>query len=573
MGQYKPLPIGVDNFQDMIEKGYYYVDKTLFLRELLDKRGAVNLFMRPRRFGKTLALSMIKYYFEKAYDYAGNPVDYKYLFDGLKIRDTEVQYQREMGQYPVIFLTLKSAKQKEYALSYAMIVRELADEFKRHQYIVKSPQLSEEEKQRYQNICDEKAEPVFIYDSIKFLSQCLYKVSGKKVIILIDEYDVPLENSYFEGFYEEMISFVRSLFESALKSNPYLEFSVITGCLRISKESVFTGLNNLNMISVLSDLYSEYFGFTQKEVEHTLEYYERADKTELMKKWYDGYKFGNAEVYNPWSVMKYIQDIAENPNYFPRPYWANTSSNQIVRTLIERADVSVKEELEHLISGGTIEKNVHEEITYSEIEKNDENLWNFLFFTGYLKKVSDSIVGRNIRIKLAIPNEEIKYIYENIISDWFQESLKREDLSVLYRTFEQEDCEKAADIIGENLSRTISFYDYAENFYHGFMLGMMSQAGNYIVKSNREAGNGRTDITMCTPSRRGVAMIFELKISESLDGLKEACRQGLAQIEERNYEGELKNDGYRNIKKYAVAFYKKDCEVMCERRTPCQSKS
>lgn len=565
MGEYKPLPIGIDDFQDMIEKGYYYVDKTLFIRELLDKKGLVNLFMRPRRFGKTLALSMLKYYFEKAHDFKGNEIDNSCLFEGLDIMKTAESYTAVMGQYPVISITLKSAKQTDFKMAYTMIVREIADEFKRHRYITKSGNLSEEEKQRYHKICDEQAEPALIYDSLRFLSQCLYKVYEKKTIILIDEYDVPLENAYFSHFYDEMAGFIRSLFESALKSNPYLEFSVITGCLRVSKESIFTGLNNLNMLSVLSGLYSEYFGFTQEEAEAALKFYGRENKMATVKAWYDGYKFGETEVYNPWSMIKYLQDIAENENYYPRPYWANTSSNSIIRTLVEQADISVREEIERLIQGGTIEKIIHEEITYDEVEKSGDNLWNFLFFTGYLKKVSDVMEGRNIKLKLAIPNEEIKYIYENIITDWFHDSIQKEDLSLLYRAFENEDCSMAANIISDHLSRTISFYDYAENFYHGFMLGMLSQATNYVVKSNREAGNGRVDITMCAPSRRGLAMIFELKIAETIDKMEETCQKGLQQIKDRGYDKELKEDGYRNIIKYAIAFYKKDCEVICQK--------
>ena len=561
MGEYKPLPIGVDDFKDIITKEYYYVDKTLFMKELLDKKGVVNLFMRPRRFGKTLSLSMVKYYFEKAYDFQGNAIDNSYLFEKLKISQAGSAYQHESGQYPVIFLTFKSAKQQDFKMAYVMIARELAEEFKRHSHILKSTRLLETEKKRYRDICAETAEPAQIYDAVRFLSECLYKVHEKKVIILIDEYDVPLESAYLSGFYDDMAGFIWTLLESALKTNPYLEFSVITGCLRISKESIFTGLNNLNVISILSDLYSEYFGFSKQEVEEALRFYDREDKIEIVRKWYDGYWFGKSEVYNPWSVMKYIQDIVENEHFFPRPYWANTSSNDIVRTLVEKADISAKRELERLIEGGSVEKTIHEEITYDEIEKSDDNLWNFLFFTGYLKKSGDVSEGRNIRLKLAIPDEEVKYIYENIIMDWFRKEIKKEDLSHLYKAFEQEDCKTAEEVIGSQLLKTISFYDYAENFYHGFMLGMLSQASDYIVKSNREAGNGRTDITMCTPSRKGMAIILEIKIAESFKGLEEVCSAGLKQMEERGYAEEFYRDGYENVKKYAIGFYKKDCEV------------
>lgn len=565
MEKYRPLPIGIDDFQEMIEKDYYYVDKTLFIQELLNRKGSVNLFMRPRRFGKTLTLSMVKYYFEQAYDFKGNRVDHSGLFAGLNIMKVSESYHRMMGQFPVIFLTLKAAKQENFSLAYAMIVREIADEFRRHSHITDSSNLSEEEKERYHCICREQDDPVLIYDSLKFLSQCLYKVYGKKAIILIDEYDVPLEAAYFAQFYDKMIGFIRSLFESALKSNPYLEFSVITGCLRISKESVFTGLNNLNMMSVLDELYAEYFGFTQNEVDEALIFYGRENQREVVKKWYDGYKFGEAEVYNPWSVMKYLQNLSENEHYLPRPYWANTSSNNMVKILVEQADISVREEIEILINGGTIEKIIHEEITYDEIEKSRENLWNFLFFTGYLKKISDTMEGRNIKIKLAIPNEEIKYIYENIIIDWFQERIKKENMNELYRSLEEGNCKLAGELISTQLSQTISFYDYAENFYHGFMLGLLSQAKSYIVKSNRETGNGRADIVMYTPSRRGMAMILELKLADTIDKLQETCEKGLQQIVDKGYDKELMAEGYKNIQKYAIAFYKKDCEIMCRK--------
>lgn len=562
MSGYKPLPIGVDDFAKLITNNYYYIDKTLFIQEVLDKKGEINLFMRPRRFGKTLALSMLKYFFEKTYDLDGGLVDNSHLFEGLNIMKAGQRYRSEMGQYPVIFLTLKAAKQPDFKSAYAALREVIASEYRRHKWVIDFLD-KDGEREKYNDIMNERAAREDYNTALQFLSQCLYKTYGRKTIILIDEYDVPLETAYFSGFYDEMIGFIRSLFESALKTNPALEFSAITGCLRVSKESIFTGLNNLNMISVLSELYSEYFGFTQKEVDEALRFYGRESKRETVKKWYDGYKFGNAEVYNPWSVIKYIQDIVENEDYFPRPYWANTSSNSIVKNLVEKADISVKGEIERLIEGGTIEKTVHEEVTYGDMDKSDDNLWNFLFFTGYLKKVSERFEERNVKLTLAIPNEEVKYIYENIIMDWFREEIKKEDLSKLYRAFEEEDCETAADIISDNLAKTISFYDYAENFYHRFMLGMLSQASSYIVKSNREAGNGRLDIVMKSPSRRGLAVIFELKIAETMDGLKQACQAGLRRIEEKNYAKELQNDGYQKIKKYGIAFYKKDCEVMC----------
>lgn len=564
MGQkYKPLPIGVDDFKKIIMNDYFYVDKTLFVKELLDKKGDVNLFMRPRRFGKTLSLSMLRYYFEKERGQDGSIEDHSVLFQGLNIMKADEKYLKEMGQYPVIFLTLKSAKQPDFPMAYAALKEAVAYEYRRHGWVMQMLG-NEGEKKKFDDIANLKAGREDYNNSLQFLSQCLEKAYGRKTIILIDEYDVPLENAYFSGFYDEMTGFMRSLFESALKTNLSLEFAVITGCLRVSKESIFTGLNNLNMISILSNLYSEYFGFTQREVDEALRFYGRENKAEVMKKWYNGYLFGSTEVYNPWSVIKYLQDIAENEQYFPRPYWANTSSNSIVRTLVEKADISVKEEIENLIGGGAVEKDVHEEVTYGDVDKSDDNLWNFLFFTGYLKKTEESIEERTVKLKLAIPNEEVKYIYENTIINWFREEIEKEDLSLLYRALEEGDCGMASDMIAERLAETISFYDYAENFYHGFMLGMLSQASKYSVKSNRESGKGRYDIIMKTPSRRGMAIIFELKVAASMDDLEEACKRGLRQIEEKGYEQELREDGYKNIKRYAIAFYKKDCEVMGE---------
>ena len=563
MGIKTKLPMGIEDFKEMRVQGFYYIDKTGLIKELLEHFGKVNLFTRPRRFGKTLNLSMLRYFFEDTGNTEKNEQN-KELFRGMKIMDEGETYTRQMGKYPVINLTLKSAKQEDFETAYYMIQAELASEFERHREIIEhgKQSLAVKEYEQYISIADEKADQKLVRGSIKLFSQCMRKITGNNTVVLIDEYDVPLENAYFAGFYGEMTSFIRSLFDSALKTNLSLEFAVVTGCLRITRESIFTGLNNLNMISVLSDLYAEYFGFTQKEVDEALRFYGREGKREVMKRWYDGYRFGSAEVYNPWSVIKYIQDIAENENYLPRPYWANTSSNNIVKTLVEKADISVKEEIEKLIGGGAVEKAVHEEVTYGDMDGNQDNLWNFLFFTGYLKKVEERIEGRTIRLKLAIPNEEVRYIYENTIINWFRERIKKEDLSLLYRSLEEGDCQAAGEIIASHLAGTISFYDYAENFYHGFMLGMLSQADRYIVRSNRESGNGRYDIVMKTPSRRGLAILIELKAALSMDDLEKACQRGLSQIEEMGYGRELQEDGYRNIKRYAVAFYKKDCEVM-----------
>ncbi|MBV7276667.1 AAA family ATPase, partial [Clostridium sp. PL3] len=371
--EFKPLPIGIDDFEKLITRGYYFVDKTLLIKDLLDNKADVNLFTRPRRFGKTLNISMLQYFFENS------GKDNSYLFEGLNIMKEGENYISHMGQYPVINLSLKSAKQPTFELALKCIKDELVDEFRRHNYILKSDKLIKE-KEEYEKIEKKESGAELYVTALKFLSQCLEKYHNKKVIILIDEYDVPLENAFFEGFYDKMISFIRSLFESALKTNSSMEFSIITGCLRISRESVFTGLNNLDIISILNDHYDEYFGFTQNEVNMILEDYGLSEKEELTKSWYNGYIFGQAQVYNPWSVVKFVKDLHKNKNVLPTSYWANTSSNSIVKSLIEKADAVTKSEIELLIEGKTIEKPVHEDITYDEIYDSLDNLWNFMFF-------------------------------------------------------------------------------------------------------------------------------------------------------------------------------------------------
>ena len=558
----KPLPIGVDNFEKIIKDEYYYVDKTLLIKELLDMKGEVTLFTRPRRFGKTLNLSMLKYFFLDTGNEELNEA-HRHLFDGLKIMNEEKKYTDEMCAYPVIFLTLKSAKQEKYELSYACLKEAVSNEYKNHAEIEES--LQGDDKDKFLRIKAMKADDAEMRTALAFLSKCLYRHYHQKAIILIDEYDVPLENSYFNGFYGEMIFFIRSLFESALKTNDYLELAVITGCLRISKESIFTGLNHLDIISVLDTDYSENFGFLPGEVEQMLEFYELSDQKAVIKRWYDGYMFGNSEVYNPWSVINFVELLCSDNKAFPRPYWSNTSSNDIVRSLVERADWDTKEELEQLISGKTIEKPVHEEITYDDIYKTQDNLWNFLFFTGYLKKVSERIeTGENegtIYLTMKIPNIEIKYIYNNCIVDWFNTEINKTDFHDFYTMMDKGDAESMRDVIEDQLIRTISFYDSAENFYHGFMAGILNQSKTHIVKSNRESGSGRSDIFVYTPNRRKKAYILALKVSEKMEYLEKDAQKALKQIEEKNYSYELKESGYSDIAVYGIAFYRKNCEV------------
>ncbi len=397
--------------------------------------------------------------------------------------------------------------------------------------------------------------------SLKFLSQCLSEYYGNRTIILIDEYDVPLENSYFRGFYERMVDLIRSLFESALKTNDALEFAVITGCLRISKESIFTGLNNLNVVLITDKSYAEHFGFTQAEVDKMLKHYGLEGKRDAVRKWYDGYQFGDTEVYNPWSVINYVNSCYKDKDVMFKPYWSNTSSNSIVRTLVERADISVKQEIEALIDGKTITKPIHEDITYDEMDSTQDNLWNFLFFTGYLKKISEYQDGEEIFIEMAIPNSEVRYIYKNTIRRWFEEKTQEKNLSPLYESILNGDREKMESILSENLMETISFYDQQESYYHGFLTGLLKNIGNYIVLSNREAGNGRPDILLKYPSVKGKAVILEIKVAKTYRELEKKCDEALEQIEKQKYEEELRQEGYSDILKYGVAFYRKECMV------------
>ena len=558
----KKIAIGVEDFKELIDKDGYFVDKTLMIKKLIESQAKVTLFTRPRRFGKTLNQFMIRRFFEDEITEKGEKVDNGYLFEGLKIAECGEEILKHQQQYPVIFLTLKSAKQPTYALAYMELKKRISEEYKRHRYILQREILTADEKARFEAISAIMEDDSLYTDALGFLSMCLAKYHEKNTIILIDEYDVPLENAYFRGFYDEMIDFIRSLFESALKTNPYLEKSVITGCLRISKESIFTGLNNLKIDSVLRTEYGDSFGFTESEVEEMLAYYNLQEELPEVKEWYDGYLFNDIEIYNPWSIINYVYDRDRKITKFALPYWSNSSSNSIIREMVGEADADAKRDLETLINGGTIEKQVHEDITYGDIHQTQDNLWNFLFFTGYLKKAGEQKEGNNLKLEMKIPNIEIATIYENSISYWFEQRIKETDRSPLVRALETGDCEAAEDFINRQLADTISYYDYAENFYHGFMAGLLVNIGGYSVKSNRESGNGRPDIVMQTVQvRKGRVILLEFKIAGSVAEMDAACDRGLAQIEEQHYAEPFITEGYPEVKKYALSFCKKECMV------------
>ena len=556
----KVIPIGIDNFKEIITGRYYYVDKTLLIKELLDLTVKVNLFTRPRRFGKTLNLSMLQAFFENTGDEEENQKR-RELFKHLQIMNAGDAYTSHMGQYPVIFLTLKSAKQRTFQSALFKIKECISQEYRRHAFVCDGVKLSDSEKQLFQKLADGKGTMDEYSGSLQFLSQCLYKETGEKVIILLDEYDVPLENAYFRGFYDEMIDFIRSLFESGLKTNDALKFSVITGCLRISKESIFTGLNHLKIISVLDRQYSEHFGFTEKEVKEMTEYYGHAGRYDDLKQWYDGYVFGNTCIYNPWSVINFMFDLNADEQAFPRPYWVNTSSNQIIHDMISRADTMTRNQIEALLNGKTMDIPVHEEITYDDLEDIGDNLWNFLYFTGYLTKESEHFKNHTVYLKVRIPNIEVKTVYTNTILNWFQESVKKKDFRELYRAMEEKNTGKMGEILTEQLFSVISFYDSAENFYHGFLAGILSQSEKYLVKSNRESGLGRSDLIVKTPSLRGRAFLLEVKVSDSMKHLEQDAKKAVQQIWDKNYMEELKLEGYEQIDAFGIAFYRKDCEV------------
>ncbi len=558
----RPVPIGVEFYKKMMEGNYYYVDKTLLIKEILDVGASVSLFTRPRRFGKTLALSMLKTFFEDERDQEGNKIDNRRYFEGKKINECGECYMEKQGKYPVINLTLKSAKQPNYEMAYHVLQDAIAEEFGRHMYVLQDGVLREDEVQKFQDIIGKRAEAADYATALAFLSRCLKKYHNSNVIILIDEYDVPLENSYFAGFYDQMVDFVRSLFESALKTNDALEFAVVTGCLRISKESIFTGLNNLDVVSILRDDYAEAFGFLDQEVEAMLTEYGLAHRMEEVREWYDGYLFGSKEVYNPWSIIYYVNENRHKTEFFPKPYWSNTSSNSIIKELVEKADFEMREEIEHLIEGGMIEKQVHEDITYGDIHESQDNLWNFLFFTGYLKSSGQRFEGNQIYLNLTIPNEEIRYIYKNTVLSWFDKKIRAMDRSELLLAAEKGNCEVLGNFLSEQLQDTISFFDYAENYYHGFLTGLLKGAGRYRVLSNRESGNGRPDIVMRAPSVRGKAFIFEIKVAKEFRQMEMCCQEAIEQAVRENYRAELVHEGYLDITIYGVCFYRKECLVM-----------
>ena len=552
--KHKPLPIGVEDFKRLVDNGYYFVDKTLMIKELLENKETVNLFTRPRRFGKTLNMSMLQRFFE------ATEKSNAYLFDGLKIA-AYPEYMAYQGQYPVISISLKSMKRASYQEAYFEYVKLLSDEFERHEIILQSDLVSEEDKLEFQKIKKRIAEPKEYNSAVKLLSKCLQKVYQKNVIILIDEYDVPLENAYHEGFYDDMTNLIRSCFESALKTNPSLEFAVLTGCLRVSRESIFTGLNNLKTYSITKNKFSQYFGFTQEEMKEILQAFSLEQYAGTIAKWYDGYRFGLTEIYNPWSVLNCIDSYLQNDMVACEPYWSNTSSNRIVKRLIEESNERTKSMVEELINGTPIHTQIFEDVTYGTIDVNQDYIWSFLLFTGYLKIISCETIGDETYYDMVIPNVEIKSIYKNTIRSWFIDHINRDSRTDILESVIHADAEKLEDLLCTWLTNTISCFDEQENYYHGFVTGLVSGFNGYMVVSNRESGNGRFDLVVKQRSRWHHAAILEFKVVEKYNQMTKACEDALKQIEEKDYEASLRDEQYENIAKLGICFCQKRCRV------------
>lgn len=560
----KKLPIGIENFEKLQTEDFYYIDKTNLIKELLTGLAEVTLFTRPRRFGKSLNMSMLKYFFELGTD--------KKLFSKLKISEETALCEEYMGKYPVISVSLKGMNAGNYEKALEMAVEVIRSEARRFQYLLDSERLTSYDKEAFIALLQEDMKEGTLCSSLKVLSELLEKHHGSKVILLIDEYDVPLAKAFEREYYDPMVLFIRNMFEYALKTNESLKFAILTGCMRISKESIFTGLNNLKVLSVAEVQFDEAFGFTDKEVRELLEYYELSDHYNEIKEWYDGYQFGNAEVYCPWDVINYCDALRVEPAAQPKNYWSNTSSNEAVRRFIQESDkASVRREIENLVAGEVIEKEIHQELTYKDMYTSVDNLWSVLFTTGYLTQKGKP---EDNRFPLAIPNMEIRNIFTTQIMDFFKENVpkNRAALNEFCEALKNGDAENVEKQLTEYLRRTISIRDtfvkkqMKENFFHGILLGILSFGDTWSVSSNREAGDGYSDILVETDDGE-TGIILELKYAD--DGnLDTACKKALAQINRNRYEEILLDEGVPHILKYGIAFYKKRCRVMADRELP-----
>ena len=562
MAATKKIPVGIENFQDMRKFNFYYIDKTNLIEQLLDNWSKVTLFTRPRRFGKTLNMSMLRSFFELGTD--------KSLFDGLYISKNKELCEEHMGKYPVIFFSLKSVEGLKFENARYRIIEMIGREAQRYEFLAESDKLSENEKAQYKALIaldngKYTMDDDILISGIQMLSHLLYKHYGQKTVILIDEYDVPLDKAFENGYYKEMVSLIRGIFGMALKTNDSLQFAVLTGCLRISKESIFTGLNNFEVLSILNTQYDEAFGFTDGEVKQILEDYDLSDHYPDVKEWYDGYHFGNTDIYCPWDVIRYCKNLCADSAALPEDFWSNSSGNAMVRRFIDKADIRTKNEIERLIAGEDIEKDISQELTYDEIDKSIENLWSVLFTTGYLTHKGCTESGR---YRLAIPNKEVRNLFIRKIREWFSDVTRNDGktLEEFCNAFVDKDPRKIEQIFGDYLWNTISIRDTAttkakkENFYHGILLGLLGYKASWLIKSNAESGTGYSDILVEVPDNR-TGIVIELKYAEDSD-MDAACSRALEQIEEKDYVDKLRQDGMRNFIKYGIACFKKDCKVV-----------
>lgn len=556
------LPVGIEDFQEIRRLGFYYVDKTMLIEQLLAKWGKVNLFTRPRRFGKSLNMSMLRYFFDIETD--------KTLFDGLYISRNKQLCEEYMGKFPVIFLSLKGVDGLTFSEARFCLDELIESEARRFKFLMHSDNLDADDKAMYRDLLSLHGADVAAISlrfALKKLSELLYKHYGQKTLILIDEYDVPLDKAFQHGYYREMVALIRGLFGETLKTNEFIQFAVLTGCLRVSKESIFTGLNNFKVLSITDARFDEQFGFTDAEVQQLLHVYNLEEHLAETKEWYDGYRFGEVDVYCPWDVINHVDRLLGQPDAEPQAYWINTSGNELVKRFINKANKTTRDEIERLVSGESIEKHVRLELTYDEIDNGIDNLWSVLFTTGYLTQAGMTAQGA---YKLVIPNREIREVYKLQIQEWFKDAVlsNTEQLTACWSAFKAGDAEVIEKYLNNTLSNSISVFDLKaaekENVYHTFLVGLLAGNSGWLVKSNVEAGEGFADIIVETEDA-DAGMILELKYAKEAVSLAKACEKALAQIKERRYAEYLKNEGRNQMLFYGIAFYKKRCRVVVEK--------
>ena len=557
----KKLPVGIDSFEKLRREAFYYVDKTGLIIDLLNNWGEVNLFTRPRRFGKTLNMSMLKSFFEIGAD--------RTLFDGLAISRETALCEAYMGRFPVVFVSLKGVDGLTFEDAYGMLRRILRSEVFRLSFLAESKKVLDKEKAAFERFLNEQDTLDDVQESLKMLSSLLYQHYGQKTILLIDEYDVPLDKAFQHGYYKEMVALIRSLFGQALKTNDFLQFAVLTGCLRVSKESIFTGLNNFKVLSITDSRFDEHFGFTDAEVKTLLDDYNLTAHYGETREWYDGYRFGSVDVYCPWDVINHVDRLCGEPNAEPQAYWINTSGNDLVKRFVDKADKTTQGEIERLIAGEAIEKAVRLELTYNEIDNSIDNLWSVLFTTGYLTQAGK--VERSV-YKLIIPNREVREVFILQIQEWFKETVVHDEKSMqaFCQAFLDGNAEEIQKRLTVILGKMISILDtkakdeQKENFYHGLLLGLLRSEPNWLILSNAESGDGFSDI-LIEPEDPDTGIVIEIKYSPTLAGMESVCEAAMNQIKEKRYDERLRNEGRENVTAFGIAFCKKRCKVVFEK--------